>query len=588
VRIGILGPLEVEHDGQRLEVSGERLQALLIRLAIDAGRPVSATTLADAIWSGDLPGDEQHALQSLVSRLRRALGDSGLIVQSAGGYQLALTPEEIDAPCFERLAAEGAARLRAAEPERARELLTEALALWRGAALGELASGAAFVAAAARLDDLRVDARADRAEAAIALGRAAELVSELEALAGEHPLNERIAGLLIRALYGAGRQADALAVYERVRRRLADELGASPAPELQELHLAVLQGDQALAPAAAPPRPAHSNLAARLTSFVGRERELERVGELLGEHRLLTLIGTGGAGKTRLAGEVADRGAARMRDGVWLVELAPVADEAAIVPAILGSLGLREVALLGSRSKTGGGGDAVDHLLEVLADRQALIVLDNCEHLLEPVAVAVDRLLGACAELRVMCTSREPLGITGEMIVPVAPLELPRGELSAQEALAVPAVRLFADRAATAAGSFTVDAQTVHAVVDVCRRVDGLPLAIELAAARLRSMTLPQLATRLDDRFRLLTGGSRTAMARQRTLRAVVDWSWELLDASERALLRRLSVFPGGATLDAAEAVCAGGPVDAGDVFDLLCALVDKSLVQIADPDGPR
>ena len=267
---------------------------------------------------------------------------------------------------------------------------------------------------------------------------------------------------------------------------------------------------------------------------------------LLREHRLLTLVGAGGAGKTRLASEVADRVVRSVRDGVWLVELAPVADGAGIAPAVLGSLGLREVQLLGARSTVAAGG-AFSHVVEVLADKEALLVLDNCEHLLEPVAQQADQMLGSCPRLRIMCTSREPLGITGEMIVPIAPLELPAGDLSAEEALAVPAVRLFADRAATAAAGFVVDEQTVAAVVDVCRRVDGLPLAIELAAARLRTMALPQLAARLDDRFRLLTGGSRTAMARQRTLRAVVDWSWDLLDERERTLLRRLSVFTGGA-----------------------------------------
>ncbi len=587
MRIAILGPLEVEHDGRLLDVGGSRLQALLARLAIDVGRPVSATSLADAIWEGDLPADELHALQSLVSRLRRALGDAGLIAQSAGGYRLGLGEEDVDASRFERLAAEGAESLRCGDLEHARETLSGALALWRGPALGELAAGEAFVAAAARLEDLRVAVRADRAEAEIGLGHTAALVGELEGLAAEHPLHERVAGQLIRALYAAGRQADALAVYERVRVRLGEELGASPSPELREAHLAVLHGDPAVVPAAVDRSEGLTNVRVRLTSFVGRERELERVGDLLGEQRLLTLVGAGGAGKTRLASEVADRAAGRMRDGVWIVELAPVADAGGVAPAVLASLGLREVQLLGT-SSTVTTGDAVSHLVEVLADKEALIVLDNCEHLLGPAAQLVDQLLGACARMRIMCTSREPLGIIGEMIVPVAPLGVPDEALSPEEALAVPAVRLFADRAASAAEGFTVGAATVADVIEVCRRVDGLPLAIELAAARLRSMTLPQLAARLDDRFRLLTGGSRTAMARQRTLRAVVDWSWDLLSAEERALLRRLAVFSGGATLEAAEAVCAGGPVDRAEMFDLLCALVDKSLLQIAGAELPH
>ena len=592
VRIGILGPLEVRHNGQLVEIGGTRLNALLARLAIDAGRPVAATTLADAVWEGDLPSDEVHALQSLVSRLRRALGGGARVVQSAGGYQLAVDPEGVDARRFEQLAAEGARSLREGDPERAREVLGDALALWRGPAFGDLAATGSFAGSAAALEDLRVTARADRAAAEMALGRAAELVPELEALTAEHPLHERVAGLLIQALFAAGRQADALAVYERVRARLADELGATPSPELQEIHLAVLRGGHAAPALPHPRRRPRSNLAARLTSFVGRERELEHVRELSRAHRLLTLVGAGGAGKTRLAIEAAEHASGSVRDGVWLAELAPVSDADAVAPAVVAALGLREVQLFGTGSSatrsTMSALGAVDHLLEVLVDQEMLLVLDNCEHLLAPVAELVDRLLGSCPRLRIMCTSREPLAITGEMIVPVAPLELPVGQVSADEALAVPAVRLFADRAASASTGFVVDADTVAEVIDLCRRVDGLPLAIELAAARLRSMTLSQLAARLDDRFRLLTGGSRTAMARQRTLRAVVDWSWDLLDEPERALLRRLAVFSGGATLDAAEAVCTGGPVAALDAFDLLCALVDKSLLALGDAGRPR
>jgi predicted ATPase/DNA-binding SARP family transcriptional activator len=585
VRIAILGPLSVEQDGRPIEISGGRLKALLARLAIDVGRPVSATALADAIWDGALPADEAHALQSLVSRLRRALGDPGLIEQSASGYRLTLAPEGVDVAGFTRLAAHGATALRDGDPARAGRLLGEALSLWRGAALADVALSGWLAQATAALADLRVSAEADRAQAELALGRAGELVPALEELAAEHPLHERIAGQLMRALYASGRQADALAVYERVRAALADAIGAAPSPELQAIHQAVLTGEQAVAsPRREAPR---SNLAVRLTSFVGRDAELQRVGNLLHERRLLTLIGPGGAGKTRLSCEVADRAAARFGDGVWMVELAPVADAAGIAPAILGSLGLREVQLLGTRAKVATT-DAASHLLEVLVDTEPLLILDNCEHLLEPLAPLVERLLGACPRLRILCTSREPLGITGEAIVPVAPLALPPSELPAAAALAVPAVRLFADRARAAAPGFVLDDETVGAVLDVCRRVDGLPLAIELAAARLRSMSLSQLAARLDDRFSLLTGGSRTAMARQRTLRAVVDWSWELLDERERALLRRLAVFAGGFALADVESVCAGDPVESGDVFDLLCALVDKSLVQLVDADTPR
>jgi len=590
MRIGILGSLQIDSDGRRVELSGGRLRVLLARMAIAPGRPVAPAGLADAVWDGALPRDEAHALQSLVSRLRRALGDPQLIVGEAAGYRLAVEPEAVDSVRFERLAADGAAALRSGDAPGARDRLAEALSLWRGPALAELAAGPALAAEAARLEDLRLQTLLDRAEADVRLGRAAEAAAELAGLAGEHPLHERLAAQLVRALSAAGRQADALATYERVRARLADELGTVPSQDLQAAHLEVLRGD----PAPRAPAPERSgrrtNLPARLTSFVGREQELERIGALFGEHRLVTLVGPGGAGKTRLAGEVAGGVIDAYADGVWLVELAPVADGAGLAPALLGSLGLREAQLLAPSAKAPV--HAVEHAIEILEDKRTLILLDNCEHLIAPAAELAQRLLAACPALRILATSREPLGILGETIVPVTPLELPTADTAVEAAVTMAAVRLFADRARAAADGFALTEATLADVAEICRRVDGLPLAIELAAARLRSMTLPQLAARLDDRFRVLTGGNRTAVARQRTLRAVVDWSWDLLDEPERHVLRRLAVFSGGATLGAAEAVCAGPGVTAGEVFDLLCALVDKSLLQVVEDSsgagGPR
>jgi DNA-binding SARP family transcriptional activator len=305
--VGVLGPLEVEGDGRR--VSGGRLRALLARLALDAGRPVTTGRLVDAVWEEDLPADQVHALQSLVSRLRRALGD-GALAAAPGGYRL---DAEVDAQRFERLAAEGHVALAAADHERAARLLREALALWRGPALADLTDYRFAAAAAAQLEDLRLAATADRVEADLALGRGDRLVGELEALCADHPLHERLAGQLIAALYAAGRQADALAAYERVRTRLSEELGVPPSPELQAAHLAVLRGEAA----APPPRPTvRSNLPAEVTSFVGREPEIEQIGALLERSRLVTLVGPGGAGKTRLAREAVGRWVDRVADGV--------------------------------------------------------------------------------------------------------------------------------------------------------------------------------------------------------------------------------------------------------------------------------
>jgi predicted ATPase/DNA-binding SARP family transcriptional activator len=586
VRVALLGSLEIEDGDRRIGVGGSRLQSLLVRLALEPGRTVTTVALVDAVWEDDLPSDEIHALQSLVSRLRRALGDAAHVEQTAGGYRLAVEPDAVDALRFERSARAGAAALRDGDLARAATLTHDALELWRGPALAGLAGRGRFATEAAlRLDDLRVGAQLDRAEAELGLtGDGAAAVAELERLAAERPLDERVARLLIRALHAAGRQADALAGYERIRGRLDEELGALPSSELQAAHVAVLRGERATPAVAAPAR---TNLPAQLTSFVGREAELERVGGELRQHRLVTLIGPGGAGKTRLAQETAARCLDQVADGAWLVELAPVGDDEEIVQVLLSSLRLREVALLEGNAAVAWG-DAMQRVLDGLADQTVLIVLDNCEHLIGGAAHAADAILRHCAGVRILATSREPLGIVGERLVDVPPLTWPQPGAGAAEALAHPAVRLFADRAAAARPGFAVDDDSVAAVVEICRRLDGLPLAIELAAARTRSLSVDQVAERLDDRFRLLTGGSRTAMPRHRTLRAVVDWSWDLLSEPERALAARLAMFPAGVTPESAAAVCATPPVAADDVLDLLAALVDRSLLHVVDPDAPR
>jgi len=562
VIVRILGPLEV--DG--VAVGGGRLRALLARLALDAGRPVTAGALVDAVWDTELPADQTHSLQSLVSRLRRALGDADAVAQVPGGYVLSA---EVDAHRFEKLAADGAAE---PDPERSARLLREALELWRGPALADLTDYRFALSAATRLDDLRLSAIADRIDADLQLGRGDRLVHELEGLSAEHPLNERLAAQLISALYAAGRQADALAAYERVRMRLNEELGVPPSPELQAAHLAVLRGETARPE---PPKStARTNLPAPVTSFVGREREIAHIGELLERSRLVTLVGPGGAGKTRLAREAVAGWVDRVADGVWMAELAPVTSDLEIVPAVLGVFGVRE-ATVSDRPMPAR--DTLERLLDILGDREAILVLDNCEHLIAPVAELVERLLAACPRLRVVATSREALAIAGESLAPVPPLGLPAPGADVEEALAHPAVKLFADRASAAVPGFQVD----ETAIEICRRLDGLPLALELAAARLRSMPIADLAERLDDRFRLLTGGSRTALARHRTLRAVVDWSWELLPEEERRLARRLAVFPAGATVESASAVLGA------DAFDGLVALVDRSLLQLVPDTAP-
>ncbi|MDO9356653.1 MAG: BTAD domain-containing putative transcriptional regulator, partial [Solirubrobacteraceae bacterium] len=630
MQVSILGALEVRRDGEAVPLAGGRVRALLARLALDAGREVSRDALIDAIWDDTPPGDAAHALQALVSRLRRALGDGAAAVQSGSvGYRLAIEADDVDAARFERQARAGSAALRGGDPATAAATLGAVLALWRGPALVELAGSHRFAASAgSRLDDLRLAAEADRIDADLLLGaEPAGLVGELDALTAAHPLNERVAALRLRALAAAGRSADALEAYESMRQRLDDELGAVPSAELVAAQLAVVTGEAgeridatggrhndlpsadpapaslgleapsvrgsvgATAPGDAV-RPRRSNLRFGVTSFVGREAELERLAGLLDAHRLVTLIGPGGAGKTRLASELASRVESAHRDGVWMVELAQITDPADLGAGVLGALGLREARLLAG---TGGipvgapepGSDAVSHLIDVLGQRDAVLIFDNCEHLVADAAILADELLGQCPGLRIVATSREPLGIVGEHLADVPPLGMPELGATPQEALRHPAVELFADRGRAASPAFAVDDDTVGPVVEICRRLDGMPLAIELAAARLRSLPVAQIAARLDDRFRLLTGGSRTALPRQRTLRAVVDWSWELLTPDEQVLARRLAVFPAGVTPESAEAIAAGSGLDPWDVPELLAALVDRSLLSRPDPTGP-
>ncbi len=572
MHIAVLGPLEVTDDADRpIEIGGARLRTLLIMLALEAGRVVTGDRIADGLWGDAPPSGAPNALQSLISRLRRAL--PGAAIEShPSGYRLDVPAEAVDIARFERLVAEGRAAL-GADPARAVGLLARALDLWRGPALADVADAPFAREHVFRLTEQRLGAIEDHVEARLALGRADP--AEVEALVAAHPLRERLRGQYMRVLCAAGRRADALATYDDVRRLLADELGVDPSPELQAVHLAVLRGE---AGGAARARRA-GNLRARLTSFIGREEEIERVGKLLEENRLVTLTGPGGAGKTRLAVEAAERLTDRMPGGVWLVELAPVGDPAEVPHALLSTLGLRDTALMAAvRGSPPATADPLDRLVAALAGERPLIVLDNCEHLVDACAAVVDRVLAECPGVRVLATSREPLGITGETLCQVPPLAVPPYETAAgaddDGPLGYPAVRLLDERGAAVRPGFSVSADP-DAALAICRSLDGMPLAIELAAARLRTMTAAQIADRLDDRFRLLTGGSRTALPRHQTLRAVVDWSWELLDERERALLRRLSMFAGGATLEAIEEIWGA------DVLDPLAGLVDKSLVAV-------
>jgi predicted ATPase/DNA-binding SARP family transcriptional activator len=581
----MLGSFEVRtDDGVLADVPGARLRGLLIALALEPGHAVPKATLVDWIWGERPPSDAANALQRLVSRLRKALPE-GSVEGQTDGYRLTVEPDAVDAVRFERLVG----RARNDEDPRRVRLLREALALWRGAAMQGvgLQDSAAFDAAVARLEGLRLTAMEDRFDAEVSNGHGVESVAELTDLVAVHPMRERLVAALMRALVAAGRDSEALLVYQRTREALADALGVDPSPELSALHVALLRGELGRREQRWLEEDRKTNLRAELTSFVGKDADVAAVRELIAGHRLTTLIGPGGSGKTRLATETARTLLGDLPDGAWLVELAAIGADGDVAQSTLAGLGLRD-ALLGAAPNA----ELTDRLIAAIREREALLILDNCEHVIESAAAFAYRVLGECRRLRILATSREPLGITGEALWLVEPLALPEGDAGPGEIESSPAVQLLRDRAGAVrrdlAVPYQLDGRTLSTMARVCRALDGMPLAIELAAARLRTMSIDQLAHRLDDRFRLLTSGSRTALPRHKTLRAVVDWSWELLTDAERMVLRRLSVFSGGASLDAAERVCVGDAVEQKQVLELLTALAEKSLLLAAGDSAPR
>ncbi|MFF5290113.1 BTAD domain-containing putative transcriptional regulator [Paractinoplanes globisporus] len=591
LRLTLLGAFEVCLGDAPVAVPGARLRGLLVRLALAGGAAVEPGLLVDALWPEERPADPVNALQSLVSRLRRLLGAPGAVAQTEGGYRLDVTAADVDALRFERLAADGRERLRAGDPSAAAELLSEAVACWGEHPAAEPAAVAAVApAVATRLAQERAEAESDLAQAELALGRADAAAARMSALLAEQPVDERAAALLMDALAAQGRQAEALALYERVREALADRLGVDPGAALRERHVRLLRAPEPVAEPAAENRPPReqrrSNLPAPVTSFIGRDDDLARIGTLLAAGRLVTVLGPGGAGKTRLALEAGRRRRHEFRDGVWLVDLSSVTEAAKVGAAVLAAIGLRGAAMFEASTKLRLDGDDIDVLTEELGGRESLLLVDNCEHLIDAVAHLIAALLPRCPELRVLATSREPLAVDGEALVPLGPLTLPEPEDGVEEARRRASVRLFTERAGAVRPGFDVDAETLGDIGRIVRGLDGMPLALELAAARLRTLSLAELADGLSDRFRLLTTGSRTAYPRHRTLRAVIAWSWDLLSEHERTVAERVSILPGGVTEASATAVCSGTDVPAREVPELLAALVDKSLLQLAPDPG--
>jgi predicted ATPase/DNA-binding SARP family transcriptional activator len=547
----LLGPLEAHHDGESLRLGPPKQRALLALLLLRANEVVTRDTAIDALWGDDPPERAAEALQVYVHGLRKALGHDRIALRGTG-YALDVESDELDLQRFELLLALGQSALAAENPAAAAAHFEAALGLWRGEPLADVVLESTEPA---RLAELRLRALELDADARLALGQHEDLVAQLEALVAEQPLREAFSRQLMLALYRSGRQADALDVFRATRKLLADELGLEPSPALAELERAILRHDASLRPAGTR---AKLQLPTPATAFVGRNLDVAAVcAQLRDETQLLTLTGPGGIGKTRLAIEAAAELGAELADGAIFVDLAPTADPANVPATIAATVVVGEVE----------GRSVLDALTARLRPLEAVLVLDNFERLLDAAPI-VAQLVENAPRLRVLVTSRAPLHLMHEREYHVQPLDV------LDDAIAI-----FVARAKAADPGFTLTEENRGTVAEICEAVEGLPLALELAAARVRLLTPEQLLARLGEPLAVLAGGVRDAPARQQTLRATIDWSYELLDAEAQLLFGRLAVFAGGCTLEAAEGVCEAG-------LEPLSSLLDTSL--LARQPGPR
>ena len=559
----LLGPVQVVSEGRELRLGGPKQRALLAELLLHGGAVLPRDHLVDALWE-EPPSSARSSLQVYVHGLRQALGRERIVTRG-DGYGIRFEPVELDLARFEQLVGRAESAIADARVADAADDLEAALALWAGPALADVSDHPAARAATARLEELRLRAVELRNDATLALGRHDALLPTLEELVAEHPYRERLREQQILALYRSGRQKEALDAYRETRRTLVEELGVEPGPALQELERSILRQDTELAPPGrASGRKARPRLPSPATSLVGRRLEIAAVEALLrrDDVRLLTLTGPGGTGKTRLALAVARDLAGELHDGAVFVDLTAVTEESLVLPAVAAALEL----------------EAADSVLDAVAARSLLLVLDNLEQLGEQVT-PVAQLLAAAPRLRVLATSRTPLRLSGEHEYRVPPLPTPEGTLRFEELAANDAVRLFAARAQAVDQEFALTDGNAASIAAICRRLDGLPLAIELASARIRTFTPAEILDRLGKALTLLVEGARDLPTRQQTLRATIDWSYTLLAEPERALLARLAVFAGGWRLDDAEAVLGE------DVAVPLAVLVDHNLAR-RRPDG--
>ncbi len=564
LEIRLLGPFEVLAGGRPVSVSGSKRHALLAMLALRRGRVVGVDALIDALWGEDLPTAPRNALQHHVARLRAALGPEA-IVASTDGY--AVMNAGVDALQFEELLEEARAALRGGDARAGAAAAALALGLWRGAPFHGLTNTLWFTAEAQRLEALRVDALEEQFDAALALGEHREIVSAIRTALEESPFRERLWGQLMLALYRSGRQADALEAFQQARQVLSEQLALEPGPDLRRLQEAILVHDPAIAAVEVPPI-RHGNLPARSTSFVDREHELAQVVELLREHRLVTLTGLPGVGKSRLALETVRSLEDAIRDGAWLIDLARAGSEADVVRLLAQAIDAR-------------GADLLARVVAQLRDTDAVLVFDACEHVTKEAGRVASAVLADCPDVRILATSREVLRVAGEVRVTVDPLALPQPDSEADS----PAVDLFVARARAARPGFTLTADTAPLIAEISRHVDGLPLAIELAAARVNVLGLAELLSLVERRLTLLSARPESD-AERAALRTLVEWSYDLLHADEKTLLHQLAVHRGGASLPSLVAAGATHELDEATVTYLLGALVDKSVVSVSFPAG--
>jgi len=581
----VLGEIRVLRSGTPIRLGGPMALRLLAALLVNAPRAVEQDTLIERLWCDDPPATATTALQVHVSRLRQALepgnrgGASSVLRTTDDGYGLVIDRAQIDSEHFDSLVrhAEDSAM---SEPERALSDVESARALWRGRPWAALADEVWLRGEVSRLEELRRRADELWGDVQLALGRHDLIVDSLARAVAEEPLREHRWEQLMTALYRCGRQAEALRAFQDARRVLTDELGIEPSPSLRALEQAVLVQDPDLdaPPRARPQRPRH-NLPAMLTELVGRDDDVVATRKALEGSRLVTITGTAGCGKTRLALAVAERLVDRFDDGVWFVDLTAAASGDVVSTHIVTALGLRE-------SDEHGPGNALALLQTFLRDREALVVLDNCEHVVADVAAVVGSLLSSCPGVRVLATSRVVIGQVGESVQPLSPLATPEPDDAVEEVTSSPAVRLFLERAGDAGASFDRTTEQLGTIGRLCHFFEGVPLAIELAAMWTPTLSPSEILDLLSKRI-LLVATDESLPERQRTLRTTIDWSYALLSDTERLAFRRLSVFPAGFTLGGAAAVVAGDPNATEAVIGPVARLVSSSLVRTYGPQIP-